>query len=35
LLKGASFRLRYAHVDQRGSGDEALNDFRLIATYDF
>lgn len=35
FLKGASFRLRYAHVDQRGSGDEALNDFRLIATYDF
>ncbi|UHD15670.1 OprD family outer membrane porin [Thiocapsa bogorovii] len=35
LLKGASFRLRYARVDQRGSGDEALNDFRLIATYDF
>ena len=35
LLKGASFRLRYAHVDQRGSGDDALNDFRFIATYDF
>jgi hypothetical protein len=35
LLKGSSFRLRYARVDQRGGGDPALNDFRLIATYDF
>jgi hypothetical protein len=34
-LKGSSFRLRYARVDQRGGGDPALNDFRFIATYDF
>jgi hypothetical protein len=34
-LKGASFRLRYARVDQRGGVDPALNDFRFIATYDF
>jgi hypothetical protein len=34
-LEGASFRLRYARVDQRGGGDPTLNDFRLIATYDF
>jgi len=34
-LKGSSFRLRYARVDQRGGGDPILNDFRLIATYDF
>jgi len=34
-LKGSSFRLRYARVDQRGGGNPALNDFRLIATYNF
>jgi len=34
-LEGASFRLRYALVDQRGGGNPTLNDFRLIATYDF
>jgi hypothetical protein len=34
-LEGASFRLRYALVDQRGGGNPTLNDFRLIANYDF
>jgi hypothetical protein len=34
-LKGTSFRLRYARVEQRGGGDPAINDFRVIVNYDF
>jgi len=34
-LKGMSFRLRYAHIDQRGGGDPTINDFRVIVNYDF
>jgi hypothetical protein len=34
-LKGMSFRLRYAHVEQRGGGDPTINDFRAIVNYDF
>ena len=34
-LKGMSFRLRYAHIDQRGGGDPTINDFRAIVNYDF
>jgi hypothetical protein len=34
-LRGASFRARFAHVAQRGGGDPAINDFRLIVNYDF
>lgn len=34
-LKGLSFRVRYAHVDQRGSGGGSLDDFRVIANYGF
>jgi len=34
-LKGSSWRLRYAHIDQRGGGDPNINDFRFIATWDF
>jgi len=30
-----SFRLRLAHVTQRGGGDPDITDFRLIANYDF
>jgi hypothetical protein len=33
-MKGFWFRLRYAHVDQRGEGDEHLDDFRAIVNYD-
>jgi len=35
VLKGSSFRIRYARVDQRGGDVSPLNDFRVIATYDF
>lgn len=35
VLKGTSFRLRYAHIDQRGGGDPTINDFRVIVNYDF
>ncbi|MBE0626178.1 MAG: outer membrane porin, OprD family [Burkholderiales bacterium] len=35
MLKGTSFRLRYARVAQRGGGDPAINDFRIIVNYDF
>ena len=35
VLKGFSFRVRYAHVKQRGGGDPAINDFRAIVNYDF
>jgi len=34
-LKGSSFRIRYARVEQRGGDVSPLNDFRVIATYDF
>jgi hypothetical protein len=27
--------MRYAHVSQRGGGDPAINDFRVIVNYDF
>lgn len=33
-LSGASFRLRYAHVDQQGGGQDT-DDMRLIVNYDF
>ena len=32
--KGLWVRLRYGHVDQRGAGDAAANDVRLIVNYD-
>ena len=35
MLRGASFRVRFAHVAQRGGGDPAINDFRVIVNYDF
>jgi hypothetical protein len=35
VLRGTSFRMRYAHVSQRGGGDPAINDFRVIVNYDF
>lgn len=35
LLKGASVRLRYAYVSQRGGGDPDISDFRVIINYDF
>jgi len=34
-LRGASVRLRYANVKQRGAGDPHINDFRIILNYDF
>jgi len=34
-LKGMSFRVRYAHIEQRGGGDPTINDFRVIVNYDF
>ena len=34
-LRGMSFRMRYAYVTQRGGGDPAINEFRLIVNYDF
>jgi hypothetical protein len=34
-LRGLSFRVRYAQVDQRGGGDPTLKDFRVIVNYDF
>jgi len=33
-LKGFWFRIRYAHVKQRGDGNESLDDFRLLVNYD-
>jgi hypothetical protein len=33
-LKGFWFRVRYAHVAQRGAGDGTLDDFRTIINYD-
>ena len=34
-LRGTSFRVRYAHVTQRGGGDPTINDFRFIVNYNF
>jgi len=34
-LKGSSWRVRYAHVDQKGGGNPDIDDFRVIATWDF
>ena len=34
-LRGLSFRLRYAYVEQRGGGDPNTNDLRFIVNYDF
>ena len=33
--KGSSWRLRYAHIDQRGGGGATIDDFRIIFNYDF
>jgi hypothetical protein len=33
-LQGLWFRVRYAHVDQRGVSDATINDFRVIVNYD-
>jgi len=35
VLKGSSWRLRYAHVDQKGGGSPNMNDLRFIGTWDF
>ena len=35
FLKGTSFRIRYAYVEQRGGGDPSINDFRFIMNYNF
>jgi len=35
VLKGSSWRIRYAHVDQKGGGSPNQNDFRFIGTWDF
>jgi hypothetical protein len=35
VLRGTSIRMRYAHVRQRGGGDPAIHDFRVIVNYDF
>jgi hypothetical protein len=34
VMKGFWFRVRYAHVEQRGVGDASLDDFRVIVNYD-
>ncbi|HKQ24871.1 MAG TPA: OprD family outer membrane porin [Burkholderiales bacterium] len=34
-LRGMSFRVRLAHVAQRGGGDPDITDFRFIVNYDF
>jgi outer membrane porin, OprD family len=34
-LRGTSFRVRYAHIRQRGGGDPTINDFRFIVNYNF
>jgi hypothetical protein len=34
-MRGTSFRLRYAHIAQRGGGDPTINDFRIIVNYNF
>jgi hypothetical protein len=33
-LKGFWFRIRYAHVDQRGVSGASADDFRVIVNYD-
>jgi len=33
--KKSSFRVRYAHIDQRGGGDPTIDDFRIIFNYDY
>jgi len=33
-MKGLWIRVRYAHVDQRGAEDSAMNEFRMIVNYD-
>ncbi|MGE5894900.1 MAG: OprD family outer membrane porin, partial [bacterium] len=33
-LKGLWFRIRYAHVDQRGAGDASMDELRVIINYD-
>ncbi|MGD8931552.1 MAG: OprD family outer membrane porin [Chromatiales bacterium] len=35
LLRGMTFRLRYAKVMQDGGGDPQLDDFRIIVNYDY
>lgn len=35
MLRGMSFRLRYAQVMQQGGGEPNINDFRFIVNYDF
>jgi len=34
-LRGMSFRLRYAYVEQHGGGNPNINDLRFIVNYDF
>lgn len=34
-LRSTSFRVRYAHIKQRGGGDPTINDFRFIVNYNF
>jgi hypothetical protein len=34
-LRGTSVRVRYAHIKQRGGGDPAIKDFRIIVNHDF
>jgi hypothetical protein len=34
-LRGTSFRVRYAHIKQRGGGDPTINDFRIIVNHNF
>lgn len=34
-LRGLSFRLRYAYIEQRGGDDPNINDLRFIVNYDF
>jgi hypothetical protein len=33
--KNSSWRVRYAHIDQRGGGEPTIDDFRIIFNYDF
>jgi hypothetical protein len=35
ILKGLWFRLRYAHIVQRGAGNATMDDIRAIINYDF
>ena len=34
-LRGLSFRVRYAQINERGSGNPDTKDFRIIVNYDF